>query len=139
MAKGAQSSGKLIASDIESIAKASTAVNGSEFTAVPLEVWDLDTVVLSLYATGGHASASGNVEFKIVGSVDGDNWDTEALVDPSALVIALNGTSKVQKSYHINVLGLHSIRLQQVENKDSSYAATNVNVRWGKSFGGDQF
>jgi len=138
MGRGAQSDGLFMAADIASIAATATVVRVTDFTDIPRPVWDLDTLAIQCYVTGGNASATGNVVFKFQGSVNGVNFESGDIYFYS-MTIAMSGTTAMEKIELVNVLGIHTMRLAAIENEDASYTATVVNARWGKSYGSDRW
>ena len=120
---------KFIASDITSIAVNS---NGT-FTAVAQDVGDVDQVALQGYATGGNASCSLDVIFKLIGCLDGTLWDT---VPFGEFRVTLNGTTQVVKSDQLDVRGYRQIKLLSIFNSETQtgYTATAVNLLLGKSY-----
>lgn len=139
MVLGAQSSGVFIADDITSIAGGPDyADHVTDFTSLDLPVYDLEIIWIQCKVTGGSASCSANCIFKFVASADGSNWTTAYFVQ---LKVLMNSTDAVVKGWHTNVIGIHSLRLQQIENAEttSGYTALLCNARWGKSFGGKQY
>lgn len=138
MTLGAQSQGKFIATDIAEIAGGpDTADHVTDFTSQDLNVWDLDTIYVQCKVTGT-AGNTAVCSFKFVVSVDGTNWTTEYFVE---LEITMSGANAIVKGWHLNVLGIHSIRLQQIENKEAGAGAKALllNVQWGKSYGSDRW
>ena len=135
MVQGAQSSGVFIATDLASIAAADTADHGVEFTSQDLQVWDVGIVYVQCKVTGGNASNALDCVFKFVVSADGTNFTTEYFVE---LAVTMSGVSAIVKGWHLNVDGIHTLRLQQIENEEAVGGRTALltNVRWGKSYGG---
>jgi len=121
-----------IASDIASIAKATTITEGTDFDSQVIDVTDVDVIVLQGKVTGGNASASGNVTFTILGTLDDSLWDTVAV---ATLVIAMSGASQIVQSDPLDVRGYRSLKLGSIQNADASYTATVVNLKCGKSYG----
>ena len=80
------------------------------------------------YATGGNASASGNVTFYISGSLDGEKWSKGI-----PITIILNGTTEVvAEPWKLDLEQARYIRVESIDNDDADYTATNVNVTiWG--------
>jgi len=113
--------------DISSIAAASTHSTASD---VEFDVSDVEVIAVQLKSTGGNASISGNLVAKLVGSVDGTNFDTQIY----ATVTLVQSTNSEERATElINVRGLSKIKVKEIENEDASYAATNVNVYAGKT------
>lgn len=133
MPKGATSSKNFLAADIASIAVNTEIVHGTGFTSLELEVWDVETVVLQGKVTGGHSNCALDVAFKLVGSVDGVNWDTEAI---ATLDVTMVGVTAVKFSAQLSVIGYHSLRLISIKNEDTTAncTATLVNLALGKSY-----
>jgi len=129
-----QSSGKFLGTDEASIAGGPDyADHGTEFTSQDLKVQDSEIIFVQCKVKGGHGSNSGNCIFKFVASADGVNFTTEYFLQ---LRVPMSGTNAVVKGWHVNVTGIHTIRLQQIENAEteSTYTALLTNARWGKSF-----
>ncbi len=138
MGRGAHASGKFIATDITSIAINTTIVNGTDYSALVVKVWDLGTIIIQGKCTGGVAACALPVQYNFVGSPDGLNWDTVTFYQ---LEVTLNGVTEARYSQHVNVLGFFAIRLQSIKNTETvaTRTAVVVNARWGKSYGGAQF
>ena len=128
MGKGNHATGPFIATDIASIAAATTTTS---FTAVEVPVWDIETIALMAFVTGGHASASGAVDFNFVGSVDGVTWGTNIV---KTVTVTMSGAAKIVKTDQLDMTGYHSLKLYSIQNKDANYTATLVNVWWGKNY-----
>lgn len=134
MGQGAQSQGKFLGTDLASIAAGPGFANhGSEFTSQDLQVWDVKTVLVHCKVTGGNAANVLDCVFKFVSSLDGVNWSTMFLAE---LEVPMVGVNAIVYPAHLNVEGAHSLRLQQIENKETvaGRTATVMNVQWGKSF-----
>ena len=114
----------MYAADITSIAKAAT--HATQGTTI--DVTDARQVAIQPYATGGNASASGNVQFFISVSLDGVKWSTGV-----PITIYLNGTTEVvSEAWNLNVDPIRYIRVESIDNNDADYTATAVNVAiWG--------
>lgn len=121
-----------VPTDYASIGTGATVVDGTDYTSYVLDVTDVDYVVLQGKATGGNASANGIVDFNILGTLDDVLWDTIAV---AAVNVTMAGVAQIVKSDPLDVRGYRSIKLGSIKNNDGSYAATIVNLRWGKSYG----
>jgi hypothetical protein len=117
---------QMYVADITSIAAA-----GSHTTdSTAMDVSDVEVVAVQVKSTGGNASISGNLVVKIVGSVDGTNFDTQIFAT-ATLVQTTN--SEERATALVNVRGLNSIKVTEIENEDASYTSTSVNVFIGKT------
>lgn len=133
LSKGDHSNGVFITGGLAEVAKATTVTDGDGFTSNVLQVWDTDVVMIQAVLTGEGAGANGDVDFKVVGSVNSDgSWDTIAAW---TLVATMIDDTVVRESLQLDVRGFHSIKLLSIQNKDSAKKATLVNVRWGKAYG----
>ena len=112
--------------DISSIAAGVTYSTASD----AVEVQDVETVAVQVYAEGGNASISGDVVVTLAASVDGSNFDSQAF---AAVTLTKSGTDQERATGLVNVRGVHSLRVLSVKNTDSSYAVENVNVLVGKT------
>lgn len=128
-----QSSGNFLVDDYASLAKETT-VTYPTLLSRALPVWDRELIYIQCKATGGDDANELDCAFRFVVSADGVNWTTTYFL---TLDVRLAGQVEVVKGWHVNVTGIHSIRLQQIENEDTVTARTakNINVRWGKSHG----
>jgi len=133
MGQGSHAREKFIASDIAAIPQATTYVEGTDFTGLVIEVWDVDVGVIQGFVTGEATGANGDVDFLVVGSLDGVNWDTVAI---ATLTLTMSGANAIVESAQLNVEGYHSIKLLSIENKDAAKDATLVNLWFGKAYGG---
>ena len=124
---------EFIPNDIASINPNETKYNGIDFISRELFVGDCEFISVSGYAKGANSGCSKDVEFNLVVSGDGVNWDTIALI---TLRVTLNGTNRVQGSAIVNVGGFKKIRLESVKNTEttSGYTANDVNCLYGKKF-----
>lgn len=134
--KGNYSNGKFIATDHASLALSTTIVDGGgsgHFDSIVVPVWDVKKLVIQGKTTGGNASAVSDVIFILAGRIgEAGLWDTVAAF---TLTLTQNGTTQVVESGQIDVQGFHDIKLLSIENEDSSYTATILNVFWGKAYG----
>ncbi|MEX2702031.1 MAG: hypothetical protein Q6368_003045 [Candidatus Baldrarchaeota archaeon] len=71
-----------------------------------------------------HASATGNVVVKVYYSPDGRNWDTDYY---ATITLEVSAGNYIQKTRKIDVPEHGYLRVQ-VENEDTSYAATDLKV-----------
>ena len=110
--------------DIASIAKAASHSTPGR----TVDVTDVHGVAVQPYATGGNASASGNVRFHFSGSLDGERWSTGI-----PITIALNGTTEVvAEPWEFRTGQMRYLRVESIDNDDADYTATLVNVLiWG--------
>ena len=138
MVLGAQSSGNFLVTDLASVTVGPGYVTYPTLLSLDLPVYDLEIIWIQCKVTGGTGAVALNCIFKFVASADGTNWTTEYFVQ---LKVPMNGTNAIVKGWHTNVIGIHSLRLQQIENEETeaNRTATLCNARWGKSFGGKQF
>jgi len=120
------------AGDVASIAAATTITDGAGFVSHKLPVWDTEWVVFQGHVTGGNASASGQVDFNIVGTVDGVLWDTVTVL---TLTITMAGVAQIVQSDPVDVSGLRMVKIKSIQNKDATYTATLVGLHWGKAYG----
>lgn len=123
-----------IASDIASLTKASTFTDGTanEYDSLVIDVTDVDQVVLQGRVTGAHGSATGDITFNILGSMDGVLWDT---VIVATVTVTMTGTTQAVKSDPLDVRGYRFLKLGTIGNDDASYAGLLVNLKCGKSYG----
>ena len=114
----------MYSADISSIAKAST----HSTPGTTLDVTKAPGASVQPYATGGNASATGNVTFYISGSLDGVKWSPGI-----PITIALNGTTEVvSEPWKLDLEQARFIRVESIDNDDADYTATAVNVLiWG--------
>ncbi len=128
----AQSNGVFISAEIASIAASDTIYPPGDYIAYDVPMSDiLTSLAVQVTVTGGNASASGDVDFNLIGSVDGVVWDT---ITALTVTITMAGTATIVKSDQLDVGGYKYLRLGSIQNKDGSYTATLVHARWGKSF-----
>jgi len=133
MGRGNHAAGLFIATNVASIAAATTILSPT-FTPTIVEVWDTwDKLAVQVFATGGNASASGDVTATFLCSLDGVNWDSLPAVTAH---VTMSGVAARCETAWIDVTNVHSIKLYSLQNADASYTATAVNVRWGKNYGG---
>lgn len=122
---GRQTFAQLYNSDIASIAAASSSTTDSNV----FEVSDVDLIAVQVKSTGANASIAGNLVVKLVGSIDGVNFDTQIF----ATVTLVQSTNSEERATElINVRGIASVKVTEIQNEDASYAATSVNVFAGK-------
>ena len=114
----------MYSADISSIAKAST----HSTPGTTIDVTKAPGAAVQPYATGGNASATGNVTFYISGSLDGVKWSPGV-----PITIILNGTTEVvAEPWKLDLEQARFIRVESIDNDDADYTATNVNVIiWG--------
>lgn len=114
----------MYSADISSIAKAST----HSTPGTTIDVTKAIGASVQVYATGGNASASGNMTFYISGSLNGERWSPGI-----PITIALNGTTEVvSEPWKLHLDQAHFIRVESIDNDDADYTATAVNVDiWG--------
>ena len=114
----------LIATD-ETVAAASTATAGAEFTAVEIDTRERKNGTIIFYVKGGNASASGNLIFTLQHSPDANRSSGSAnWYDLPAKTIAMSGvsvTNDTTASFRLNLLGYGFVRLKSIQNTDSSY------------------
>ena len=133
MGKGLSSSGLMIpAGVISSIAAAGQADHPGDYTSYDLDVSDVDRIVFQCEATGGNASATGEVHFNFVATLNGTDWDTDPVLE---IAVTLAGVATIRGTEGLDCRGMRTLRLLFVENNDASYTATNVQCLWGKTYG----
>ncbi len=115
--------GNFYAADIASIAATATYSTASDEGYFPgsEEIW------ISCKATGGNASASGNVTFNFV--VKGDATQSYPTTASFSVVLTLSGTSAVVKDAIVSFPG-KLIKVLSIVNGDASYTATLVNAAY---------
>jgi len=112
--------------DVASIAAGSTHSTPSN----SMDVDDVETVAIQVYAEGENAGISGNIIASIAASIDGVNFDSQVF---AVVTLTKSGMSQERVTGLVNVRGVKAIRVMSIENTDSAYAATNVNVLIGKT------
>ena len=113
-------------SDITEIAAASTHSTASN----SMDVSDVETVAVQVYAEGENASISGNVIVSLAASIDGTNFDSQVF---ATVTLTKSGTDQERATALVNVRGINAIRVMSIENTDTTYKVQNVNVLVGKT------
>lgn len=132
MARGNTSQGPFFSSAM-SISNASSKVGGTDYTAHAVPVWDRESIAIQMAVKGSSSAASGAVSFKFYASLDGETFDTTPYASRS---VDMDGVSAVRKTSALSVRGLHSLKCNRVSNADASNAASSVDAKWGKAYGG---
>ena len=134
MGIGLQSSGNFLVTDVAGINEGPTTLTYPTLLSHDVQVWDREIIYVQCKVTGEAATNALGCMFRFVASADGVNFTTEYFLELEVLML---GTAPVCKGWHVNVTGIHSLRLQQLENLESvvGRAALAINARWGKSYG----
>lgn len=117
---------QMYASDITSIAAASSYTTVSN----EIDVGDAEIIAVQVKGTGAAAGNADLVTAKFTVSIDGTNFDTVIYQTAS---VQMSGTVEQRATTLINVSGVKKIRVESVENEDSTNAVSNVNVYLGKT------
>jgi len=120
-----QSFTPLYDSDISSIAAASKHTTPSN----ALNVQGSKKIAVHVKAAGENASIAGDVDVRFIASVDGTNFDTQVF---STLTLTKTDTASERATAIVEVEGVHSIKVLEIENKDATYAVQDVNVYIGR-------
>lgn len=131
MSSKTHNQGTLLKTDLSSVAAGSDADHVVDFTSVDVDVQGAEEVLFQARATGGHASASGQVDFKIVVSPDGEQFDSAVF---ETISVTMSGAGQVGASKIVPLNGAKKVRLLQVTNNDGSYSAGDLNLAWGGNF-----
>lgn len=84
-----------------------------------------ELIAVQVKASGENASIAGKAIVKLVASLDRSNYDTQIYAE-----VSLDKTTNTEERATgiINVAGLASIRVTEIQNTDSTYDLEDVNV-----------
>ena len=128
--------GQFLASPLASLAAATTAVEGTDFTSKVVDVRTARTLAVQLVAAGADASSSGALTAYFAGSPrEVSEWDTfdDASQPLTSVALTITGTNVQRHSGLIDVRGLAWIKLIALKNGDANYAMANINVNHGRT------